>query len=315
MIKPAILGTHPKEIQLSTILDNNLASGVLKASEKLFEASWKRSDFRAVLRAFRLARNLYSGNFPGYQACSTDYHDWHHILDVTIASARLLDGAMLGGRAYTAEEGADLLIAAILHDAGYILETDDRTGTGAKYTTTHVDRSAAFALRHAQALGLEPSRARRIARLILGTDMGRKWAELEFSSTQENELAAILAAADLLGQMGDRTYLEKLLFLYYEFREAGFGGYDSAYAILEKTLGFYDIVKARLDSTLASTAGLSQRHFAKRHGVDRDLYREAVDRQMDYLAGVVADDSCNFRTKLKRLDLEAIERARAGHPA
>lgn len=315
MIKPAVLGPQSGELQLSTILDNSLASRVLKASERLFESSWKRSDFRSVLRAFRLARNLYRGSFPGYQACSTDYHDWHHILDVVIASARLLDGAMLSGRAYTAEEGADLLIAAILHDAGYILEAGDRSGTGAKYTTTHVDRSAAFVLRHAEALGLEPSRARRVARLILGTDMGRKWADLEFSSSQENELAAILAAADLLGQMGDRTYLEKLLFLYYEFREAGFGGYDSAYAILEKTLGFYDTVRLRLDSTLASTAGLSQSHFRKRHGVDRDLYREAVDRQMDYLAGIVADDSCNFRTKLKRLDLEAIEMAKAGHPA
>ena len=31
--------------------------------------------------------------------------------------------------------------------------------------------------------------------------------------------------ADLVGQMSDRAYLEKLLFLYYEFKEAGFPGY------------------------------------------------------------------------------------------
>lgn len=311
MIKSTATGSPSGEIQLSTLLNNSLASRVLKEAEKLFQETWKRSEFRPVLRAFALTRNLYRGHLPGYQACSTDYHDWHHILDVFIATARLLDGALVSGKAYTAEEGVDLLMAALLHDAGYILESGDLGGTGAKYTTTHVDRSAAFALRHAGDLGLEPARAKRIARLILGTDMGRKWAELEFSSIQEEETGAILATADLLGQMGDRTYLEKLLFLYYEFREAGFGGYDSAYAILEKTLGFYDIVRLRLDSTLASTTDLARRHFKARLGLDRDLYREAVDRQMDYLAGIVADDTGNFRTKLKRLDLETIERERA----
>lgn len=110
--------------------------------------------------------------------------------------------------------------------------------------------------------------------------------------------------------MGDRAYLEKLLFLYYEFKEAGITGYGSAYDILEKTLGFYEGVKKRLDVTLASTKDYASRHFSARYGTDRDLYREAIQRQMDYLAGIVADDGSNFRKKLKRMDLEAVE---AGH--
>lgn len=214
MKKAIVTGVAPGEVQLSTILDNTLGSRVLAETRRHFEASWLRPEFRPVQRAFNLAHNLYKGRFPGYQACSTDYHDWHHILDVFIATSRLLDGAMVQGRAYTSEEGTDLLISALFHDSGYLLEEGDKVGTGAKYTTTHVDRSAAFVLRHADKLRLEPGRAKRVARLILGTDMGRAWAGLEFASPQEEEGAAILAAADLLGQMGDRTYLEKLLFLY-----------------------------------------------------------------------------------------------------
>jgi len=100
----------------------------------------------------------------------------------------------------------------------------------------HVDRSAAFVRREARALGLCDEAAQRIAKMIFATDMARPWEELAFESDGERTGAKILAAADLLGQMADRAYLEKLLFLYYEFREAGIGGYDSAFDILKRPL-------------------------------------------------------------------------------
>jgi hypothetical protein len=231
------------------------------------------------------------------------------VLEVFSATARLLDGATLSGLPFTLEEAIDLLIAALLHDSGYIQEKGDTQGTGAKYTKTHVDRSASFALAQAATFGLSSDGAGRVSRWILGTDLARPWAELNLPGKREGDAAAILAAADILGQMGDRAYLEKLLFLYYEFKEAGITGYGSAYDILEKTLGFYEGVKKRLDVTLASTKDYASRHFSARYGTDRDLYREAIQRQMDYLAGIVADDGSNFRKKLKRMDLEAFSTA------
>jgi hypothetical protein len=41
-------------------------------------------------------------------------------------------------------------------------------------------------------------------------------------------------------------------------------------------------------------------HFKTRHGVNRDLYSESVIRQMSYLDTIIADDSTNFRKKLRR---------------
>ena len=41
---------------------------------------------------------LYSGEFPGFRACDTGYHDIQHVLDVTLAMARLLDGYKRVGR-------------------------------------------------------------------------------------------------------------------------------------------------------------------------------------------------------------------------
>jgi hypothetical protein len=146
--------------------------------------------------------------------------------------------------------------------------------------------------------------------MILGTDLARPLGSLERECVSEDERQGIevLAAADLLGQMSDRAYIEKLLFLYYEFREAGIEGYNSAFDILRKTAGFYESTKARLDGPLGRVSGRSREHFAARCGIDRDLYREAIGRQMSYLDSILADDATNFRSKLKRLDLAGIER-------
>jgi hypothetical protein len=209
-----------------------------------------------------------------------------------------------------AGRAAETLIAALLHDTGYIREEGDDQGSGAQYTKVHVDRSAAFTRREAAALGLDPEAADRIARMILGTDLARPWEKLVFQDEDERLGAEILAAADIIGQMADRAYLEKLLFLYYEFKEAGIGGYDTAFDILKKTAGFYESTKLRLDGPLGRVSSRAREHFLARYDIDRDLYREAIDRQMSYLEGILADDSANFRTKLKRLDLAAIESRR-----
>jgi hypothetical protein len=311
MLQNLRMASKKGDIQLASIHDHGNPVRVLAQVRHLFCLSFPVRSFFLVADAFNLTRHLYNGRFPGYGPCSTEYHDFSHVLDVFAASARLLDGWMIDGGRASPEEAADLLIASLLHDAGYILESGDSGGTGAKYTRTHVGRSAAFVARNASTFHLDDNRADSIGRIILGTDLARPWKDLVFSDRGEEERAAILAAADILGQMGDRIYLEKLLFLYYEFREAGIEGYSSAYDILQKTLGFYESTKIRLDSTLASTAGLARLHFARRYNVDRDLYREAIQRQMDYLARIVSDDTANFRTKLKRMDLERIERERS----
>jgi len=296
-----------RSLDLHGILDHGNSDAVLRAVESLFPLSYPESDFSVVRRAFGLTHDLFAGRFPGYAACRTGYHDYRHTIDVFVAASRLLDGGVLSGRGLPAELAADTLVAALLHDCGYIQELGDEEGTGARFTKTHVVRSAEFARRHAGSFA--PARAQRIARLILGTDLGPEWAALAFSDDAERLAAAVLAAADLLGQMADRAYLEKLLFLYYEFREAGIGGYETAFDVLRKTDGFYKTIAERLDGPLGVVSFDSRAHFAVRCGEDRDLYREAINRQMEYLANIMKDDSVNFRKRLRRVDLEQIERA------
>lgn len=296
---------------LQAILDHSDPDAVLSYLRGTFGAVFPRGDFSPVENAYALAVDLFRGNFPGYLECRTGYHDLRHTLDVTVATLRLLDGCVLEGDKISPEEASETLIAALLHDAGYVQEAEDSAGTGAKYTKTHVLRSAAFAEKHAAAFRLEGAAAGRVARCILGTDLALPWDGLPSEGDGERRCMAVLAAADLLGQMADRGYLEKLLFLYFEFREAGFGGYESAFDILRKTASFYSTIRDRLDGTLGTVSFSARRHFKVREGVDADLYRDAIASQMAHLDAIMDDDSDNFRARLRRLDLEEAERAEA----
>ena len=294
-------------LELASLLDHADSDAVIAAVKSLFSVAYPGADFASVEHAFTLINDLYAGRYPGYVACRTAYHDYRHTVDVFVATARLLDGAVLSGTAPASPMAADTLVAALLHDVGYVQETTDAEGTGAKYTKTHVSRSVEFTAKHATAFGLDAGRAKRIGTLILGTDLAIPWDKLPYETAEDRLAASVLAAADLLGQMADRTYLEKLLFLYYEFREAGFGGYNSAFDILRKTSAFYAGTKERLDKTLAPVSYAARRHFAERYGEDRDLYRDAIAMQMSYLDSIMEDDSVNFRQRLRRMDLETIE--------
>lgn len=298
------------EPQVSLLVDPSQPQSVLKDAKRFLRDSYPDSDLGLIERAFVLTKRLFDGRFPGYQACAVEYHNYAHTVSVFAAASRLLDGCALAGIGIDSEIAVEILIAALLHDSGYIKEEGDRSGTGAQYTKVHVDRSAAFALREAGTFKLKPEQAARISRMILGTDLARPIASLKQDSLCEDEQTGIeiLAAADLLGQMSDRAYIEKLLFLYYEFREAGIEGYNSSFDILKKTAGFYESTKARLDGPLGRVSGRAREHFAARYGIDRDLYREAIERQMAYLDSILADDATNYRSKLKRLDIESIER-------
>jgi len=113
-------------------------------------------------------------------------------------------------------------------------------------------------------------------------------------------IGKILSAADLLSQMSDRAYLEKLLFLYYEFKEAKVGDYESEVDLLRKTVGFYDIISQRFETTLNSTDRFMRLHFASRWNIHVNLYHEAIENQKKYLKQILEMPDSDARDHLKR---------------
>ena len=72
----------------------------------------------SIYRIFQSANDLYHGNFPGYRACNTGYHDFNHATAAFLAMARLIHGAVLDGNGFSESDVVAALTAAILHDVG-----------------------------------------------------------------------------------------------------------------------------------------------------------------------------------------------------
>jgi hypothetical protein len=175
-----------------------------------------------VSRSFQRAFDCFTGKYPGYQAIDARYHDLEHTLQGTLCLARLLLGRH---RAHATpaltRKGWELsLLAILLHDTGYLKRREDLEGTGAKYTVTHVARSADFARALLREKYFPNEDIEAVCHMISCTGVDAKLKEIPFQNELERILGFALATADLVGQMAAPDYVEKLPVLYSEFAEA-----------------------------------------------------------------------------------------------
>lgn len=243
---------------------------------------------------------IYRGDCPGYKACNTDYHDLNHVLQVTLATASIAHGTHVSGRLLDRHDLLLLLVLAMLHDTGYIQSSFDEEGTGAKYTLVHVDRSIDFANHYLPRIGFDRDAVQASAAIIKATDISVRIDEIPFLREKWELLAKIMATGDIVAQISDRFYLEKLLFLYREFAEGGVDGFDSELDLLNKTIGFYNFALKRMDHDLGGFRKHLKCHFEKRWGIDEDLYQKSVDANIRYLTFLLAEHTENYRGMLHR---------------
>ena len=252
-----------------------------------------------ALSIFDDIRALYEGRFKGYKACDTEYHDFRHVIDVTLASIRITDSLMLNGEKFSKNNIFLVGIAAVFHDTGYIPEINDPVENGAVYTSTHVRRSMVFAEKYMSERGYSVDDIEKTKQMILITDLSVKIKEVTFIDAETERFAKILASADLIGQMADRIYLEKLLFLYREF-EIGQIPYASEADLLNKTIGFCKIMDNRLEHDLDGVNKHLLLHFKKRYDIDEDLYRKGMDSNLKYLTKILEEHPGHHREFLRR---------------
>jgi len=253
-----------------------------------------------VTESFITIVSLYEGKHPGFKACNTEYHDLRHTVETFLAMARLLHGARLNGEGFTDRDIVLGLVAALFHDAGYIQEEHDRDGTGAKHTIHHEHRSAHLLERFGAEFQLSEDEIAAGRIMILCTDIGTDLSAMTFPSDRMELLGKMLMASDLMAQMADRSYLEKLLFLYREFKEANVGGYENELDLLTKTVAFYDFVSKRLETILDKVDQFMTSHFVSRWNIHSNLYQEAIERQKAYLQRILKKPHSDPREQLKR---------------
>jgi hypothetical protein len=180
------------------------------------------------------------------------YHNVEHTLLVTLAGHDIMRGRMVHTHV-SPSDYAHVIVACLVHDIGYVrgaLEGDDDDGfvidaAGSKVTlprgssdaslmSYHVDRSKLYIMQRMP--DDFPLDRQRIATAIEGTRFPPNQGQ-----TYDVE-AAIVRAADFIGQLGDPNYIRKANALYYEFEEVGMNrqlGYDSPADIVERYPQFY----------------------------------------------------------------------------
>lgn len=285
---------------LSNLVNVKNTQAVLSDVKKIFTSHYNAKDFKKIKDCYKKIKALFSGKYKGYNACNTRYHDLYHTMDVFLATARLLDGYNYTGTKMHVDLALNLLRASLFHDTGYIQEKWDSEGTGAKYTSNHIGRSIAFLMKNKTDFLITKEDVDVISKMIRCTEIKTNLNTIPFLSEEEKTAGMILGSADILGQMSDREYLERLLFLYNEMKEAGLPGYTTEFDIIKSTWKLYETIKKRLNNSFRKVFVYAEYHFTKRYNIYNNLYMDAIEKNISYLEKIMKDSSTNFRHKLKR---------------
>jgi len=269
-------------------IDTNNPAVVERTAEKIFRHHYRDGDFESIRRTFADIQKLFKGELSGYQACDMRYHDLEHTLEATVAMMDVVDGMNRAPDGMFLPEDFFTLgmHAVLMHDAGYLKEHGDADGTGAKYTLTHVHRSAEFADRYLLDRGYSPHDRAAVQHMILCTGFFVDTCKIPFQSEPERMAGYALGTGDLLGQMAAPDYLEELEKLFDEFQEcvqrqgpaaASLAAYSSVEDMRAKTPQFF---RGHVMRTLTHQWGGVYRFMERPLGSGKNPYLEAIVRNI-----------------------------------
>ncbi|MCC6532763.1 MAG: hypothetical protein IT531_09455 [Burkholderiales bacterium] len=264
---------------------------------RIFHALYPRQADTTIARAIDDAARLYRGEYPGYAACDTAYHDLQHTLDVSLAMARIMAGYVRHGQGALID--ADLfafgVMAALFHDAGYIRRlSDHRHANGAEYTKIHVSRGGRFLRAYLRKIGMDKF-AQAAAPTLHFTGYEHAAEHIRVPDPIFRLIGNMLGSADIIAQMSDRCYLEKCYErLYPEFvlggidRKTDAHGADrlvfaSARDLLFHTPQFYHTAMKRLHQQLDAMM-----RFAAERSHSRNLYVEEAEKNIQHARKLAA---------------------------
>jgi len=296
---------------------------------RLYKGLYNGTPSAPIRRGFADIGRLYAGEHPGYKPCDTAYHDIQHVLDVTLAMARLMDGyersrdvtrSRVSGSPALPAAGFSLgVVSALYHDFGYLRRRGDRRHRyGAEYTLTHVSRGSRHMRRYLPRIGLKRY-ATTGAMLVHYTGYERPAETIPLNDTLMRRVGHMLGTADIIAQMSDRCYLEKCRDrLYPEFVLGGLarrrlpGGrtqvmFTSGDDLVRKTPGFYLTAAKRLDLQLARAYEYAGRHFK-----GQNLYLEEMQKNVRYARAVGEAPSTEM---LRRSPPRTLKAGVEPHPA
>lgn len=278
---------------VSGLVDVTDPRAVCVAVLDIFNKRYPGSDFSIVNRLYADFAILYRGELPGFLACDTSYHDIQHVLDVSLAMARLVDGY---DKNHPGEDGLGPelallgLVVALFHDSGYIRRAHESVDHGAQYTKIHVSRSAQFMAEYLPSIGMD-SLVDLAGKLVHFTGYEFRLDDIEVPGPKHWIIGSLAGTADVIAQMADPAYLEKCRdHLFTEFELGGVSRqqladgteqvvYESAEDLLIKTPQYMKAtITDRLDGQFGGLYKNIEAHFE-----GKNPYMEALEHNCSHL--------------------------------
>lgn len=231
--------------------------------------------------------DLYAGRWPSHEACAVTYHNFSHALDVCLAAARMLSGWNKVEQAQSLDEKYFQIgmAAGLFHDTGYIKDKGDHAGLGGKFTLVHVGRSMEIAREYLTSKQWPPDEVEAVARIISITDY-TKIPDLAalFKDSRLKAMAQMVATADLVAQMADIDYVQRIDDLFAEFEEVY--EFENREDLAKKGTKVYKTVQEIKDGTIAfyeqfvvptlGNLGRMDRYLTRFFGDGRNPYQENI---------------------------------------
>jgi hypothetical protein len=293
------MDTRRNNFDVTNQVETTDPAGVNREVKRIYLDLYPDASAQVLERSFSDVVRLFRGEYPGYRACDTEYHNLQHTLDVTLAMARLMDAyerardrsEPIGSRRFGFG-----VVTALLHDVGYLrLSHDTRHHHGADYTLKHVSRGARFLEHYMDKVGMTEL-AGVASQIVHFTGYERPVHRIKVPNLMFRMLGNMLGTADIIAQMADRCYLEKCRDrLFPEFVFGGLAARDesdhrrsvqfrSQQDLLSRTPAFYKTATVRLNEHLGSAYNYAQRHFG-----GQNLYIEEIDKNIHYAEAVAKE--------------------------
>lgn len=238
---------------------------------------------RLVDSLIDLVDDLFAGRVWNYQPIDLLYHDLVHTAQASHCYLAHVEGYLRAEGLSLVPRELELGLAAILfHDAGFLKARGDSQGTGAKYTHSHVLRSAALAASILPEFGMDRVEIDDVVGMIRCTGLNGRPDRSTFSTDLARTAACMVATADFLGQMAAPEYADRLPCLFAEFEEADNYSrvpkskrmFSSAAHLIAGTAGFWQgFVRPRLETEFAGV----YRYLALPAPVRRNPYLDSVE--------------------------------------
>ena len=183
------------------------------------------------------------------------YHDVEHTMMVTLVGQQIIRGWLLS-EALTPEDWLHYTTALLVHDIGFVrgvckgdgitdVVIDDkgsritppRGASDAYLAPYHIERGKIYARER-----FGPSEYIDEERIVQSIELTRFPVPDDDDHLETDTEAALVRAADRIGQLGDPSYHRKINALYYEFAETGVAdtlGYHGPADIVEKYPEFF----------------------------------------------------------------------------